>query len=109
LQECDSEEFKADRDYFVIAEVSEQDFEGPSGVDACECLQDAFDEVDVAADGHFEGEAVGEGGVLADGLEDVGVLSGDDGLGGESEVPELDEERLQRLDLEDLGEGHARK
>jgi hypothetical protein len=109
LQECHSEKLKADRYHFVVAEVAKQDLESSSRVYPRQRLQDSFDEVDVAADGHFEGEAIGEGGVLADGLKNVGVLRGHDGLGGESQVPELDEERLQGLDLEDLSQRHARE
>lgn len=81
LQEGHAEKFEADWYYFVIPEVSQQDLKSAPGIDARQCLQDAFDEVDISPDGHFEGEAVGEGDVLADGLEDIGILGGDHSLG----------------------------
>ena len=89
--------------------MSKQHLKGPSRVDACKCLQDALGEADIGSDGHLEGETVGEGDVLPNGLEDVGVLSRHHRLGGEPQVPELYEERLQGLDFEDLGERHPRE
>ena len=89
--------------------MSKQHLKGSSGVDARKCLQDALDEADIRSDGHLEGETVGEGDVLANGFEDVGVLCRHHRLGGQPQVPELYEERLQGLDFEDFGERHPRE
>jgi hypothetical protein len=61
--------------------MSQQDLKSPPRIDARKCLQDAFNEIDIGPYGHFEGEAVGEGHVLADCFEDIGILCGDHPLG----------------------------
>ena len=109
LQECHTEQFEADRYHFIIPEVSQQHLKGPSWVDARQCLENPFDEIDIGPDGHLEGEAIGEGDVLSDSLKNIGILCCHYGFGGETEVPELYEDGLKRLDLEDLGKGHTRE
>lgn len=89
--------------------MPQQDIKGASGVNTCQRLQDALYEVDVAADWHFEGEAVSEGDIFSDGLENISVFGCHHCLRGEPQVPELDEQGLKRLDLEDLGERHSRE
>lgn len=83
--------------------MSKQNLKSPSGIDAGKCLQDPFNEIDISAYGHFKGEAIGKGDVFADGFEDISILGCHYPLGSQPKVPELDEQRLQRLDLEDLG------
>lgn len=109
LQERHTEQFEAHRYHFVIPEMSQQHLKGPSWVDPRQCLKHPFDEIDIGPDGHLEGEAIGESDVLSDRLENIGIFGGHYGFGGETEVPELYEEGLKRLDLEDLGKGHTRE
>ena len=89
--------------------MAQQYFEGPARVDGSQTVEYLVVEVDVGAQGHFEGEAVGEGDVLADGPKESRVLSGHHWFRGEPQVPELDEQGLQGLDLEYLGQRHASK
>ncbi len=74
LQEGNAKELKADRYNLIIPEMSQEYLEGLPRVDACKCLEDLVDEVDVRPDGHFEGKAVGECDVLPYGFKNVSVL-----------------------------------
>lgn len=47
LQEGHPEQFKADRDDLVVAQVAQQDLEGLLGIDCSQRLDDLLHEVDV--------------------------------------------------------------
>ena len=82
--------------------MAQQYLERLAGVNASQRLQYPFDVVDVGAEGHFEGEAVSETDALADRPEQRRLLQRHHPLRRQPQVPELYEQRLQRLDLEDL-------
>ena len=71
------------------------------------CLYYFINIVYVSSKGHFESEAVCEGDALADGFEEICILGCDYGLGCQAQVPEFNEQGLQRLYFEYFGESHA--
>ena len=109
LQERHTEQFEAHRYHFIIPEMPQQHLKSPSRVDPRQRLKYPLNEIDISPYRHLEGEAISESDVLSDRLKNIGILCCHYGLGGETEIPELYEERLKRLDLEDLGKGHTRE
>ena len=86
--------------------MPQQDLKGFARLNGSKRLKYFFVEIHVSFERHLKGEAVGKGNIFADGLEKSSILGCHDGLGSQPEVPEFNEEGLQGLDLEYLGESH---
>ena len=87
--------------------MPQQNLKRATGADGIHRSQDGLGKLDVAAEGHLEREAVGEGKTFSDGSQQSSIFGRP--FRTESQVPELDEQGLQPLDLKYFSESHAGK
>jgi len=79
-----------------------QNFKGLFLVEVGKGLQDFLHEIIIALKWDFKGEAVYESDTFPDFFENMVIIMGNYTFGSESQIPEFDEERLDRLNIEYL-------